>query len=245
MSDEPWHEREEFWKDNPFPDRVIEHAGEEVEQLIELADLKENMKVLDLCCGVGRHSIEFARKGYDVTGVDKTEHYLEEARKKADEEDLDIDFIREDMREFRREKEFDVVVNLFTSFGYFEEEEENMKVLENIYASLKDGGKVIIDVMGKEIIARIFEERDWNEIENGYKLLERTVEKDWSWLNNRRIRVTDEGKKEYNVSHWLYSAKELKDMLKDVGFSEAKAYGGYDGKGYGTDADRLVVVGEK
>ncbi|MFO7792973.1 MAG: methyltransferase domain-containing protein [Candidatus Saliniplasma sp.] len=241
----PWHENEGFWKDNPFPGKMVKRAQKEVNKLVELADLDEGLKVLDLCCGVGRHSLEFAERGFDVTGVDKTEHYLKEARKRAGEEGLEIEFIQDDMREYKKDEKFDLVINLFTSFGYFEEEKENMKVLENVYDSLKTGGKFILDVMGKEIIARIFEEKDWNELEDGFKILERSIEKDWSWLNNRRIRITDEGVKEYNVSHWLYSAKELKDMLKDVGFSSVEVYGGYDGRDYDEEANRLVVVGKK
>ncbi len=243
--EEPWHEKDEFWESYPFSDKMIEHAGEEVDQLIELAGLEEGMELLDLCCGVGRHSIEFAKRGFDVTGVDRTERYLERGRDRAQEEGLDIDFVQDDMREFRREGEFDAAVNLFTSFGYFEEEQENMKVLENVCTSLRSGGKFIIDVMGKEIIARIYKERDWHKLENGYQLEERSVEKDWSWLNNRRIRIENGEVKEHNFSHWLYSAKELKDMLNEAGFSDTKAYGGYDGKKYCIEADRLVVVGER
>jgi len=243
--DRSWHEKEEFWKDNPFPKEMIERAEEEVDKLIELADLSGNIKVLDLCCGVGRHSIELAKRGYDVTGVDLTEHYLEKAKDRAEEENLDIEFIRDDMREFKIEKEFDLVVNLFTSFGYFEDEKENMKVLENVYYSLKPKGKFILDVMGKEIIARIFQEKDWNKIEDGFKLFERSIEKDWSWLNNRRIRITEGKVKEYNVSHWLYSAEELKNMLKEVGFDSINVYGSYGGRPYDKEANRLIVVGVK
>jgi len=244
-SEKPWHEKEEFWEDNPFPEKIIERAENEVSRLIELVDANEDMKVLDLCCGVGRHSIEFAKRGYDVTGVDKTGHYLQDARQRAKEEGADIEFVKDDMRDFKRNEKFDIVINLFTSFGYFEEEEENVKVLENVYESLKTDGKFILDVMGKEIIARIFIEKDWNEFEGDFKLMERSIEKDWSWLNNRRIKITDEGVKEYNVSHWLYSAKELKDMLKNVGFSSVDVYGGFDGRDYDEEADRLVVVGKK
>lgn len=243
--EEAWHEKDEFWEDNPFPQRVIDHAEEEVKELIDLADLKEDMKVLDLCCGVGRHTIEFAKRGFDVTGVDKTDNYLEKARERAEEDSLDIEFIKEDMRKFKRAEEYDLILNLFTSFGYFEDEEENIKVLENVHTTLKTGGKFILDVMGKEIIARIFEGKDWHEIEKGYQLEEKHVEKDWSWLMNKRTIITEDGKREYDVSHRLYSAKELKHMLEKVGFDTIEVYGNYSGEPYDEKADRLVVIAEK
>ncbi len=247
MNDEekPWHEKEVFWKDHPFNEKVIEMASEEVENLIELGGLEQEMKILDLCCGVGRHSVEFAKDGFEVTGVDKTGHYLEEARKRADEEGVDVEFVEEDMRDFKRKDEYDAVLNLFTSFGYFQDEEENMKVLRNVHGSLKSDGVFILDVMGKEIIASIFQEKDWYEFDGGFRLMERSVEKDWSWLKNRRIKIVDGEVKEYEVSHWLYSAKELKDMLKEVGFSKVDIYGSYEGDPYDRDADRLVALARK
>ncbi|MEF8835821.1 MAG: class I SAM-dependent methyltransferase [Candidatus Thermoplasmatota archaeon] len=243
--EEPWYENEELWKDSPFNIDEIDRAPKEIDKISSLAELEPDMKVLDLCCGVGRHSVVLAKRGYDVTGVDLTEHYLEKARKKAEEEDLEIEFIKEDMREFKRKENFDVVLNLFTSFGLFEDEEENMKVLENIHASLKSNGKLIMDLMGKEILARIFEERDWSETDDGLILEERNVENHWSWMKTRRILISEESKKEYNLSHWIYSAKELEDMLKEVGFSSIEVYGNYEGEPYDEEADRLVVIGEK
>lgn len=203
------------------------------------------MDVLDLCCGYGRHSIELAERGFDVTGVDLTEHYLEYAKERADEEGLDIEFVHDDMREFKKEKEFDVILNLFTSFGYFEDESENVKVLENVYESLKPHGKFVLDVMGKEIIARIFKEKDWKETEDGFVMMERSVERDWTWLKNRRIEIKDGDKTEIEFSHWLYTAKELKEMLEEVGFESVESYGSYDGKPYNENAERLVVIAMK
>lgn len=72
----PWHENEEFWNNFTFDEKRFETASKDVELLIELAELKTPMKVLDLCCGVGRHSIEFAKRDFEVTGVDTNKNYL-------------------------------------------------------------------------------------------------------------------------------------------------------------------------
>jgi len=243
--EEPWFEDEEFWKDSPFNIDQMERAPKEIDKIESLVDLDLDMKILDLCCGVGRHSIELAKRGYDVTGVDLTEHYLEKGKKKAEETELDIEFVKEDMREFKRQEGFDVVLNLFTSFGFFEDEDENMRVLENVYDSLRPNGKFILDVMGKEILARIYEEKDWSKADDGFTLEKRSVDKDWSWMETRRIIIDEQGKKEYNVSHWIYSAKELKDMLKQVGFTSIDVYGNFEGDPYDEGAERLIVIAEK
>lgn len=242
----PWYEDEEFWKEYPlFGDEGVKESAKEVEDIISLADLETDMDILDLCCGIGRHSVELADRGYDVTAVDITEHYLEKARKKAEKRGVDIEFVKEDMRIFKREEEFDIVLNLFTSFGYFEDQDENVKVLKNVYESLRPEGKLIMDVMGKEIMARIFQEKDWKDIEDDIWLFERDVKKDWSWFEDKMMKVVDGGLKEYNTSHWIYSAKELQDMLKRVGFSSVEAYGNYDGEPYDEEAKRLVIIAEK
>jgi len=241
----PWHENEEYWNNFNFDEKSFESASKDVELLMELAELKTPMKVLDLCCGVGRHSIALAKRDFEVTGVDTNKNYLNTAYDRTEEENLRIEFVKEDMREFKKKEKFDVVVNLFTSFGYFEDEEENKKVLQNVFESLKPGGKFILDVMGKEIIARIFKEKDWIEMNGSFRLFQRSVERDWSWLNNRWINIEDGEVKEYDVSHQLYSAKELKDMLKEVGFTSVSVYGSFEGSDYDENAKRLVVVGEK
>ena len=118
----PWHEEEDFWetwKSVLFPKERWEQTPEEVQNIIKILEIKDNAQILDLCCSPGRHALEFTRQGFQVTGVDRTKLYLEEAKNKATLEKLEIEFIQEDMRNFRREKYFDVVLSLFTSFGYF------------------------------------------------------------------------------------------------------------------------------
>ena len=117
-----WFENEEFWRDlypYMFPVERLANAPDQVRQIVTLTGVQEGA-VLDLCCGPGRHSVEFARQGFTVTGVDRSPYLLERARDHAAESEAGIDFVQEDMRAFRRPDSFELAVNIFTSFGYFE-----------------------------------------------------------------------------------------------------------------------------
>jgi SAM-dependent methyltransferase len=149
------------------------------------------------------------------------------------------------MRNFIWPDTFEAALSMYTTFGYFEDQEENKQVLGNIYRSLKPGGTYIIDMMGKEVLARNFIERDWKELDNMLFLEERRVLHDWSWIENRWIMVRDGDLYEYKVSHWVYSATELKSMLVEAGFQSVEIYGSLEGAPYNHAAHRLVAVARK
>ncbi len=110
-----WHEDDSFWQrfqSEMFNTEKLEAAPQEVDQLVELLNLQPGARVLDLCCGIGRHSLELARRGYEVTGFDRTASYLEQARTKAASENLEVDFILGDARKFCALEEFDAVINM-------------------------------------------------------------------------------------------------------------------------------------
>ena len=118
-----WYEDESFWKTfapTMFNQERLDVTAEEIDQIVTLLGLEKGAKILDLCCGIGRHSLELARRGYSIVGVDLTEEYLAKARKQAESEGLNIEFVRNDMRRFCQIESFDAVINMFTAFGYFE-----------------------------------------------------------------------------------------------------------------------------
>ncbi|MCK4758188.1 MAG: class I SAM-dependent methyltransferase [Thermoplasmata archaeon] len=249
-NDKSWHEDDAFWTtftNTMFSEDKRESTPKEVADIITMLGIEPDSHILDLCCGVGRHSLELARNGYKVTGVDRTKEYLDIARQKAANENLDVEFIEGDMRTFSKSETFDATVNLNTSFSFFENPEEDKQVVMNVYESLKPEGIFLIDLMGKEVIARIFQERDWREEQNGTLLLqERKITKNWSWLDNRWIRISKSGERhEYNVSHRLYSGAELKKLLEDCGFRDVQVFGNFEGAPYDQEARRLVVRGRK
>ena len=123
-----WFESEDFWRDFypfMFSAERFAAAAEDVNQILALTQC-DGGSVLDLCCSPGRHSVEFARRDLQVTGVDRSPFLLERARAYAAESGISMELVQEDMRNFVRPQSFDLACNLFTSFGYFKDERENV-----------------------------------------------------------------------------------------------------------------------
>ena len=244
----PWHEQDAFWEAVApvlFVQRRWSDAPAEVAQVVSLLGIEPGAHILDLCCGVGRHSLELARRGFQVTGVDRTRPYLDRAARQAEAEGLKVEFVQSDMRAFCRPDAFDAVVNLFTSFGYFEDPEDDRQVAMNVYRSLKSGGVFLLEMMGKEVLARIFCERDWYEEDGVLILQERKITKNWGWMESRWILFADNNRTELKLSHRIYSAVELTSLLTGCGFTHVDAYGNLEGSTYDHLARRLVVVAHK
>ena len=244
----PWHEDDTFWEMTApllFTHQRWTDAPNQVDGVISLLGIHLGAEILDLCCGVGRHSLELARRGFVVTGVDRTRSYLDQASRQAKTEGLNVEFVQEDMRTFCRPDSFDAAVNLFTSFGYFEDTEEDLQVAANVYRSLKPGGVLLLDTMGKEVLARIFQERNWVEEDGALVLEERKIGRNWGWIDNRWIIIRNGNRKEFKVSHRLYSAVELTSLLTGCSFSRIEAYGDFNGSAYDHVARRLILVAHK
>lgn len=249
-AEKPWHEEDSFWElweSIMFTPQRIADAKDDIEKVIELTGIKPEGHILDLCCGIGRHSHELARRGFRVTGVDRTATYLGKARKTAEEEKLDIEFLQGDMREFIRPGAFDGVINMYTSFTYFEDPEEDKKVIENAFSSLKPGGVLVVQTHGKETLAKIFNERNWEEYkEQGVIVLqERTVSNNWNWMENRWILLKGNERIENRVSHRVYAGSEMVRLLERCGFSRVVLYGDLDGRPYDQNARMLITIGYK
>jgi len=243
-----WYDQDDFWETfSPalFTTERMLSAGKEVEKIASLLKLQPSASICDLCCGPGRHSLELARLKYCVTGVDRTALYIEQAGKKADEQQLNIRFVQDDMRSFCEPDAFDAVINVFTSFGFFEDPADDKRVLENVYTSLKEGGNFLIDIMGKEVLARIFQEKRWWEEDGIIVLEEAKLAEDWSSVDSRWIIITDGRRDEYGFTLRIYSAAELGELLKSCGFTQVEVFGDLNGSPYDQTAKRLVVVAHK
>jgi SAM-dependent methyltransferase len=218
-------------------------AAGQVSQLLALAGVTGGA-VLDLCCGPGRHSLEFARRGFTVTGVDRSPFLLERAHEKADAAALAVEWVLDDMRLFRRPGTFDLACNLFTSFGYFEQEEDNLRVLRNVWESLRDGGTLVMDMVGKERVARQGLNEQRTEFADGVVLIQQPrVNQEWTRMHLEWTVAKPAGEsRTYRFEHHLYSGSGLQDRLRSCGFSSVRLFGDLQGSPYGPDATRLVAV---
>jgi SAM-dependent methyltransferase len=243
-----WHQDDEFWTEMApfmFDQDAWKVSPEQLSRTLDLMNIDTETSILDLACGPGRHALELARRKFQVTGVDRTAEFLEEARKRAMYEDLAVEFVHEDMRRFVRPDTYDGALSMFTSFGYFEQPSDNRQVLLNVYCSLKEGGVFFLDMIGREILARIFQPRDWRELHGTLLLEERQVEQNWTIMRNRQILIKDSKRTEFTITHWLYSGAELVELLREAGFKSVELYGDLDGSPYDHAAKRLLAVARK
>lgn len=250
MAEDPWFEDDSFWETwEPvmFSKARLEGTEAEVARIVEVLDLEAGAHVLDLPSGPGRHSLELARRGFRVAAVDRTNAYLEKLQEAAQAEDLDVETVEADMRAFRRESAFDAVLNLYSSFGYFEDPADDRRVLEGFFASLRPGGNVFLETIAKETLARIFRPDVGAILEDGSIMVEHhELRDDWSWIENRWILVRPDGERlEHRLGHRLYSAAELRGLLLDVGFEDVRTFDGFRDAPYDHRAGRLGIAARK
>lgn len=246
-----WCDDDSLWSAiEPFlftAERCGEAAQREVDQAAALLGIAPGARVLDLCCGPGRHSLELARRGFAVTGVDRTAAYLDRAARLAADESLSLELVRSDARSFVRPDAFDGAINLYTSFGYFETEVDELAVLANIHASLKPGAAFVIELNGKESLVRRFQPRTWYPNADGtaFLLEEREVRNGWGYIDNCWRVLDASGCREFRFSIRVYSGCELQSLLRRAGFARVSLFGSLAGTRYDHEAERLVAVARK
>ena len=221
---ESWFESEEYLK--VYKHRDEQEALQLVESIISITNIKNKSKILDLACGAGRHSIEFAKKGFLLTAVDLSENLLNNAKVNAQNAEVDIDFIRADIRDFYIDDKFDLVLNLFTSFGYFESDEENFKVFKSAYNHLNENGFFIFDYFNKKYLEENLIPNSSLRIEDGEIIQKRRIEKG---RVIKDIIIKKNGNEKYfKESVKIYSLDEIKSKLELTKFNIKDIYGSFE-----------------
>jgi SAM-dependent methyltransferase len=254
--DRPWYEElfesgdyTRFWLGGEEAPRIpAERTQKEVDFAIGALGLLPGEHVLDLCCGYGRHSIELARRGYRVTGIDLSSAQLAMARSAAARDDIDVEWIQADMRAIPSQltAQVDTVLNMFTAFGYFEDEAENQRVLDGIASVLRPGGRLLIDFINREGTMRRFRFKDWEEIDGALVLRERSFDMATSIQREAMTIVEADGSRHYGALavRW-YTLTELIGMLAKSGLAFRQAWGDFDASDYTIDSRRMIVLAEK
>jgi SAM-dependent methyltransferase len=243
-----WYEKyfTEEWMRFRDANALLKKAPSEVDFLEKVLEISPPARVLDVGCGFGRHAIEWAFRGYEVTGVDISAELLTCAKKLAQQKAVSVSWVQQDMRSIEFSGEFDAALCLFTSFGYFESEEENCDTLRRVSKALRPRSRFILDVENRDGLLMRYQSRDWWQTEFGDLVMEERRFDPVKGRGHTKILLIREGRKvEHNLSIRWYSIPELTRMLEDVGMHIHSLYGGLDGSAYGLEAMRLVVVAEK
>jgi D-alanine-D-alanine ligase len=209
---------------------VIENdrnTADEVDLLIRSVGLERNDRILDLCCGQGRHSLDLAQRGFShVTGLDRSRYLIRLARKRAKQRNLQVSFHEGDARRFRLgDAEFHCVCILGNSFGYFERPEDDLAVLEAVKRALASGGSLVMDLMDGDWMRRHFEPRSWEWVDqNHFVCRERDLAGDGDRLISREVVVHAERGviADQFYAERLYSTERLQTLVTDAGFTNVR-----------------------
>ena len=239
-----------FWFENWFDseyyhllynNRNFEEAEGFINTLLKYLKILPGSKVLDLCCGKGRHSIFLNEKGLNVVGVDLSPNSIQNAKKFESES---LKFKVGDMRKPQGVKEFDYIFNLFTSFGYFESDDENIKTLEAIHISLKENAFLIIDFMNAEKVkANLVAEQEIDRPGVSFKINKsldnNLISKKISFESNGKSYFFEERVQALNQDNFLA-------YFQKTGFKVMATFGNYQLNGYNlNESDRLIFVVQK
>ena len=217
--------------------------------IVDVLGLNSDSRILDLCCGFGRHTFEIANlAGCRIVGFDLSEDYLTIAREKYSADN--IEYVKGDMRNIQLEDQFDAVTDLFTSFGFFEKDEDNEKVIRQVNGSLKKDGLFLLDIENKFSFVLndvLKKERYWRKMDDDRYCL---IHNQYDIANEREVfsaRILEEERNDicvgYNIS--LYSLPELKSMLRRNGFELVNYWGDFDKSEYSINSRRLITMARK
>lgn len=228
---------------------VYKHRNEQDAELhinfiLSKIELIPNSSIIDMACGAGRHSILLAKKGYNVTGIDISEILLSEAVRNVNGENLNIEFIKSDIRQFNANKKYELALNLFTSFGYFEKDEENFLVFEKAFEFLNDSGFFVFDFFNKNYLLRNLVPLT-KEFSGGKEIIQKRFVR--KGRIEKIIEIIDStGKKTFTESVKLYSVEQLKYKLLEIGFEIVSVFGDFNGSNFEVDSSpRFLAICKK
>lgn len=241
----------EEWFDSPLYEKLYinrnESEAEDLAHLIEKVLPKETYpKVLDLGCGRGRHSLTLAEKGYEVKGIDLSPQAVIKATKEAGKRGLEkVRFEERDMR-LPLDETFDAVVNLFTTFGYFLDDSENVEVLKSVQSMLRPKGRFMIDFLNAYLVEKNLVRKESGRYENLHFDIERFIEDEMVY---KIIIFSGRGVDEpviYQERVKLYDLDWFRQQFKECGFTLKNSLGNYSGEDFNSEkSPRLILLAEK
>jgi SAM-dependent methyltransferase len=237
---------EDYWDLVHYSCSSFEHTEVELKFLENLFEENSITKVLDLCCGIGRHVIPLSAKNYEVTGIEINPVAVESIKKGLTELSLNASVICNDVRDIKYTEEFDCAIFMQTSFGYFSDQ-ENLELLKKVYLSLKPGGLIVLDIPNRDSMLKHFSLRDWTQINDKHYILAHQFDYLLSRRNTTLTVIEDDDRREYHHSIRMYTTKEICDLLTETNFYDIRVLGDFDDEQtrYNHNYRRLQVVGKK
>jgi SAM-dependent methyltransferase len=228
-----------------YDEALRERTPIEVDQLEGFLQLRPPVRILDLPCGQGRHAIELARRGYDVTGLDLSSYLLDVARARATDAGVRIRWVQGDMRQPLHGDPYDLILNLFTSFGYFAEAAEDRRVVRAAASMLKPGGRFLLEVINGDRVMANFQEREWFTVGQTAVMERRSLDVAARRMVVERT-VSSKKNREVNLHALrLYGGRELLELLTNEGFERVELFGDWNGEPLKPDSLRVLSVGTK
>lgn len=233
------------------PQDMTSRVQAEVDGVIKLCGLKRSDTILDCPCGYGRHSIALAEKGFGVTGVDINDFFLTIAREQVQKRGLNTcRFLKQDMRSVDFTEAFNAVINMFYSFGFFTQEEDNARVVHNFHRALKPDGAFLMHthITLPKIMSGDYKRHEIRTLQSGNKLeLFRDYDPTTKRENGQWFIIYPDGTKKVSepYSMRIYSTEEFTDLCRRAGFNEVKVYGDWDGTPYQDSSPLVIAVAKK
>lgn len=225
---------------------TIKQGEKETEFLIRVLQIKKGTRVLDLACGQGRHAIALAQHGMDVVGVDASRFLLHVARQRARAAKINVSFVKRDMRTYREAGKYDIILILGNSFGYFNDK-DNEQVLNNVAASLKIGGWLVLDLPNTSGMLRQKITGTWTQKIPGGRIITHGLNFNpetfqvilrWCiWQHKRKI--------SFDGMLRLYTPPEINHLLAEQGFIIKKTYGSFSNELFSIKTKRYLVMAKK
>ena len=210
-------------------------TSQEIDIFSEVLKLQQDQRILDLCCGHGRHSLELAKRGFNrVEALDKSRYLIQKAKKAAKMNNLSIKFREGDARRLPYKSDsFDIIMILGNSFGYFELIKEDLRVLKEVFRVLKPWGHILIDLTDGEYLKKNFQPRSWEWLDKNYYVCrERSLSLDKQRLISREVisHVNEGVLVDQFYAERLYSKKKITELLTNAGFTDVIFHGDFTPK---------------
>ncbi len=232
------------WFNSPYYHILYDHRNKEeaelfIRHLASYLNLEKQAHLLDLACGNGRHAIILNQLGYRVTGIDLSENNIKTAQLK---ENPTLSFVQGDMRDVYKKEEFDVVLNLFTSFGYFNLMDDNKKVIQSAFQMLKNEGLIVIDYFNTHVICKNLLKKE--SIQKQHVQFDISKEIVDGFII-KTIHIKDEENNYYETFHekvMLISPEEIQSLLTHHSFQLLNLFGDYDLNPFQLESSKRLIL---